>query len=1033
MEENLKDISNISFTLREIDILSCLLQKRKEKKIAEILSISPRTVEAHIYNIRTKTSLSSKEQVIDFLEVSGKSKELTKHYYKLLVEGLFLTKLQKIKSLLHHKEHYYKLINNSHHPRAVELAKKIEQDLNHAGFALSPDKQEVLTICLHESAAGLPSNLPKGTIHIFLNEPGFNTNPGSANNIHNYINFTSPANYKLNILSLIDKLLNQESITKIVTEFKRESNFLMENVTENGGQSVKTAKSLTIKDILSFKVCCILVLIIFVVFALSAFIYTKLSNNIGTNVVTSHNEPLLKEDFVLERPLLMKEMDNALSKRGEINVLAIIGMNGSGKTTLANHYAQSQNSTLIWTVNAENANSALISLECLAYAVCENEADRQAFFQLRQIDSLLQRENMLFSFLKDKAKKYKDWILIYDNVKNFNDIRKYVPQCLKSWGPGKVIITTTNSNIINNSYIKNYTALYIPTLTPDEKVRLFSQITNINEPDSKLETFLTKIPPFPLDVSQAACYIKNTNIGYDEYLKQIKEGSQSFADSQQYILNDYSTYTKTRKSIVELSVDYIIKANKEFAGLLLLSSILDAENIPIDLFVAYKGALATTSFLNEMRKFSLLKENKGNNESNKNYQSTFDIHSSVQSIILHYIHPLIPQGQYNEIILCIERMLEDELLIQKYPSQLQHKIKHLESLLSYNSLFSKESVFIIQNILGNYYRKIQGDLKKAMEVLKHARSENIKDNSISRTNLAKNSMYLGNIYRDLNQFAKAEQFSGESIELFNQQFGKTNKFTAWALVTLGNTYTLWGKFKEAETTLLQALEIYKQLHELPHTKIISVLNYLAKNYIESGDYSKAENLLLEAIDNLSKMQGTSDMKLAWSKLYLGNLYLHLGKYKEARQYIEESLPLFTNTSEYRHEGLSWALAHLGEIYADLGETAKAQDYLDQALKLFRNTRIDNGMNIGIADVYLSLGKMHMKAGNKDKAVEYLKEVNTFYKSKYHDTYYKRALVKLYLSKIEGGKSNLPKEKSSPEYSLLLEKHYGKIHPKLSGY
>lgn len=47
-ENHLKTISGIHFTSREIDVLSCLRYNRGEKKIAEMLDISPRTVEIHI-------------------------------------------------------------------------------------------------------------------------------------------------------------------------------------------------------------------------------------------------------------------------------------------------------------------------------------------------------------------------------------------------------------------------------------------------------------------------------------------------------------------------------------------------------------------------------------------------------------------------------------------------------------------------------------------------------------------------------------------------------------------------------------------------------------------------------------------------------------------------------------------------------------------------------------------------------------------------------------------------------------------------
>ena len=65
----LQELSGIKFTLREIDIMSCILHNRGEKKIANILSISHRTVGTHTRNIMNKIGLNnSREYIIDKVE-----------------------------------------------------------------------------------------------------------------------------------------------------------------------------------------------------------------------------------------------------------------------------------------------------------------------------------------------------------------------------------------------------------------------------------------------------------------------------------------------------------------------------------------------------------------------------------------------------------------------------------------------------------------------------------------------------------------------------------------------------------------------------------------------------------------------------------------------------------------------------------------------------------------------------------------------------------------------------------------------------
>ena len=87
-KEHLATIKGIKFTFREIDILVCIVHNRGEKKIASMLSISPRTVSVHVYNVMNKLACNSKDQIIDFIESSGKL-PLFREYYLHLLFRLF--------------------------------------------------------------------------------------------------------------------------------------------------------------------------------------------------------------------------------------------------------------------------------------------------------------------------------------------------------------------------------------------------------------------------------------------------------------------------------------------------------------------------------------------------------------------------------------------------------------------------------------------------------------------------------------------------------------------------------------------------------------------------------------------------------------------------------------------------------------------------------------------------------------------------------------------------------------------------------
>lgn len=85
----LSSINDVKFTLREVDVMACLINNRGEKKIASILDIAPRTVSTHVYNITNKLNCNSRDQIIDFIEATGQIAHFREYYLHLLLKHSF--------------------------------------------------------------------------------------------------------------------------------------------------------------------------------------------------------------------------------------------------------------------------------------------------------------------------------------------------------------------------------------------------------------------------------------------------------------------------------------------------------------------------------------------------------------------------------------------------------------------------------------------------------------------------------------------------------------------------------------------------------------------------------------------------------------------------------------------------------------------------------------------------------------------------------------------------------------------------------
>ncbi len=815
----LHTISNIRFTCREIDILACLLHNRKEKKIAEILSISPRTVETHIANIKMKLSSCSKEQIIDFLEISNKITDLKNTYSKLLIQKLFLQTLKEIRHLIKFQKYNCCIIDQSQ-DKNHQLV--IERNLKDAGIVISEANNSTVDIYIQNEELIFYPAPSKKTIYISFKIE----NPAKKHPTQEYINFVNEADYELNTLNLLSKITDESKILQIIDNFTRES----QNINDgffNSNVSDKNPIDKTLHK--KQKVIFIGIATVILCIIIMALIYTVINQKSSVTRITSSDEVTLHDDFILERTSILRKMDNLLSAPDSINTIALVGISGSGKTTLAEQYANSEDSSIVWKINAETAENTVVSLECLAYALCSNETDKADFYEIQKITNPLKKEYMLFSFLKSKALKYKNWILIYDNVTNFSDIQKYLPYTKKAWGPGKVIITTTNSNITNSNYFSHDNVIHISQLDDSESLKLFNNIlgmNNINNTKDQQKTiqFLKNIPPFPLDIKQAAYYIKNTGIDYDKYLKYIKSEDQNFTNAQESILGTFTNHTKTRSHIIGLSLKSIMDSHEHLNELLLLCSLVNPNNIPKDMLVAHKGDIATHNFISEMRKFSLI------NEYDNNTENVFCIHDSIQSIIFNYLYKIVPTEYYNDIVPSLENFMERRVILHKNLKEIQDLSKHLESLLEHEHLFSTESVFNIRNILGNYYYETFGDISKAKSFLEHARMVALQQDKSARINLAKNSLYLGNIHSELGHFQDAEKLLQEAMLFFDNQCGEChNNYKAWALVCNGVNYTRMGQFKKAEKLLLRSLEMHKKIFGSQHVLTLLVLTKLEEN------------------------------------------------------------------------------------------------------------------------------------------------------------------------------------------------------------
>lgn len=641
-------INAIKFSKREIDILACILSGRSAKGIAQFLSIAPKTAEAHTYNILRKLDCTSREGIISLIERSDKFLTLKKYYLSLLTQVAFEKALKNISHLTMGQKNDCFIVCKQTQEKINPLLQKIKSDLELAGINVSVEVKEKMG-----TFEFISSNFEGGisTIYILPETWGagtetesfqkrilaFDKMPSNAfflsfekeNEISKYlyinkiIYFEDNTKYYFSFFEALKKFLPHANLHNIIEEFNQQCKFTNESAEIKSPQEVSpTAEKgfyLPIRARFSAKKAAYFVYAFFAAVSTLVTWFFLLKGEINPSYITAtQSEYPIRSDLILptsstllNRPDLIAQIDEKFKKQDNgIQTVALVGIGGAGKTTLAREYVRLQKETVIWEMNAETNTSLMESFEALAHALARTEEDRGILRELNDIKKPSERERKIIGFVKDHLKIHPNWFLIYDNVEKFADIQKYYPLNAETWGQGRVILTTRDSTIQNNKQIDH--VIFVGELDNVQKLNLFTQIMSNGENNkitaaqvNKTISFLENIPPFPLDVSVAAYYLKTTNVPYADYLAHLNQFDRDFTVIQEDLLKGAGEYTKTRHGIITLSLEQIMNIHKDFTDLLLFISLLDSQHIPRELLTRYKSDTIVDNFIYHLKKYSL--------------------------------------------------------------------------------------------------------------------------------------------------------------------------------------------------------------------------------------------------------------------------------------------------------------------------------------------------------------------------------------------------------------------------------------------
>ncbi|WP_106874782.1 tetratricopeptide repeat protein [Candidatus Phycorickettsia trachydisci] len=1025
--QQISQINGIIFTPREVDIISCITNVRGMKKIADILGISPRTVEGYVKNILTKISSNSQESIKDFVERSSGLLLIRQHYIDLLINKLFLSELAKLAAKLknssiscivsHVVDDKLGYIVNCLKLANVNIIKKPNKfDVNNKKTIVTLTEKNLLQLKEKETFGNVilicfDKRVKDGSLEEF-------------SDIKIIDCFRRDQIYSA-IFKIIELLAPNIDISVLVSDFNKHKNNIINFRSDVTTKLLDSKKDQDLKDKKSTKrIIMITLLIIAIAVILSLFIlgYTNyISQNSFHNI--SVNFLLPSKKILLERKEIQDRLGRIFAKSNEINTAVLVGVGGSGKTTIARNFARNQKASIIWELNAETKNSLSLSLEGLAYALCNTNADKQELRNILDIKDLANKNKQLLIFTQKQLKSFTNWLIIYDNVESFKDICEYFPHDRRSWGNGRVIITTRDATIKNNNYLDNLNVINIEEISKEEKLELFKNITGDastkrTHDQEKIEQFLDQIPSFPLDVSIAAHYLKDTGMEYGKYLEEIGSPKKEFSKLQSSILQDVNQYTKTRYNIVSLTLKKMMQSNKAFSDLALLIALLDSQDIPEELLVLFKDQYVASDFLRSLKKNSLITNIKYKDNAQKGIDNlaSFSIHRSTQINILADIIGSLSTKKKHEVLSVILNNIQSYILKQidlEDSAGLKNFIRHCETLSNKQNLLDKEDLVSIDNALGIIYYYLGND-KQAQRILKTNLDINKQDEETALI-----LTHLGAIYRKIGQdYQTAIEYLKRAVEIYNI-ISLDNPREGLALTHLGNTYRTLGDFQNAIEALQKSVNIY---HKQPgyYAGEARALGYLGVAYREQGNLVKAKDLLEEAISLYNKGNYPK-----YSSVYAGTLahlaitYRMMKQYDKAKGILKESVEIYKQIRPENHPDIGRNILNLGIIYGEIKNNTKAKELLEKSLNDYENNYGKDHIETG--KVLNHLGRFYILAKNYEDAEMVLKRASNILQQNSHPESYRsfELLGDLYMSNI-GKQPILNKQVARINYDKSLK-------------
>ncbi|MEZ5043956.1 MAG: CHAT domain-containing tetratricopeptide repeat protein [Saprospiraceae bacterium] len=226
---------------------------------------------------------------------------------------------------------------------------------------------------------------------------------------------------------------------------------------------------------------------------------------------------------------------------------------------------------------------------------------------------------------------------------------------------------------------------------------------------------------------------------------------------------------------------------------------------------------------------------------------------------------------------------------------------------------------------------------------------------------------LGNYYREIKEFGKAEGYLREALGIRKNILGNWNLKIADSYVNLGHCMNYIGDFDKALDFHQQALAIRTDLLPSFHPKIAQCYNNIGLCLDDKKEYDQALKAYHQAIEGYTVSYGKDHRDIADVYLNIGNIYGKLESIDTFIYYQTLALNIWLKTYEPDHPLIALAYNNLANAYDEQGNSEKAFQLFQKSLAI----RISKYGEIhpDVAAIYFNMGLSYCWKENWSKAME----------------------------------------------------------------